>query len=293
MTSRTAIAAASFGLDHLVVLVEDLEEAGARYARFGFTVAPQMHHPFGTANRLITFQQTFLELVGVVRPEALSGPGLLVAERLAQSGQGAFGIALLAADIERDRGLLVARGLGCGDIGGGSRVVPLPSGTERLARFSTALIPGPAGLESIFFFLAQQHVPEAVWVPAWQRHPNGARAWRSVTLAVPDMASFVSYLQTLFGPSQVAVQRESVLARTPLGTIAGVSTAEAARRYGPAPADALPGRVCAATIGVDDIDLARNLVETGGTPTSPASGGGFRIGPAETCGVILEFQGPS
>jgi hypothetical protein len=114
-----------------------------------------------------------------------------------------------------------------------------------------------------------------------------------VTLAVPDVGSFVSHLQALFGPSQVAVRGESVLARTPLGTIAGVSTAEAARRYGPAPPNALPGRICAATIEVDDIDLARNLVETRGAPTSPAFGGGFRIGPAGTCGVILEFQGPS
>ncbi|NKC02735.1 VOC family protein [Ochrobactrum haematophilum] len=37
-------------VDHLVLPVEQLDEARARLSLLGFTVAPNAQHPFGTAN---------------------------------------------------------------------------------------------------------------------------------------------------------------------------------------------------------------------------------------------------
>ena len=125
-----------FGLDHVVILCSDLDAAARTYTRLGFTLAPLMHHPFGTANRMAMFGQNFLELVGVARPDALSGPGTLIAERLATHGPGGYGLALVAQDIEGDVAALRARGLETGPISGGGRVVPLPYAAHAAKRAS-------------------------------------------------------------------------------------------------------------------------------------------------------------
>ena len=208
-----------FGLDHVVILCSDLDAAARTYARLGFTLAPLMHHPFGTANRMVMFGQNFLELVGVARPDALSGPGIMIAERLAKHGPGAYGLALVAQNIEADVTELRRRGLELAAIGRGGRTVPLPDGTRGEARFSTAMIGTPPELDWLLLFLAQQHVPEVVWVPEWQRHDNSARALRGLTMCVPEPARVAPFLRALFGAEAVRQDGARLIVRTPLGVL--------------------------------------------------------------------------
>ena len=58
-------------LDHLVILVRDLELASADYESLGFTVTPGGEHADGlTRNALVPFQDgTYLELVTFLDPE--------------------------------------------------------------------------------------------------------------------------------------------------------------------------------------------------------------------------------
>ncbi len=215
--------APSFGLDHIVVLVDDLEAAAAAYGRLGFTVAPQMRHEgFGTANRLIVFENTMLELVGVVAPAELAGPGLMIRDRLASHGPGPFGIALNAQDIARDRQKLADAGLTVGEIGGGSRPVPLPDGTRGLARFSTCLIGGPKEMPFLLF-MSQQHEQSVVWIKEWQHHANGAREIAGVTIASSHPEAFEPLLQAFGGT--VRKTTSGITADLPLGGVEVVSEA--------------------------------------------------------------------
>jgi hypothetical protein len=280
--------AAPYGLDHVVVLVDDLDEAARRYERLGFTTAPLMHHPFGTANRLVMLQQSFIELVGVVDPDRLSGPGALIADRLRTSGPGAWGLALLGIDIGQNRSDLTARGLACGEVGHGSRPVPLPDGRDGLARFSTLMLSAPPGLESLLVFLAEQHEPDVVWVPAWQRHANGARVLDRVTCIAGSACGTVPYLQALYGAEQVAIRERTVAARTPLGTLETIVPAEAEARYG-AVARSLEGRIAAVRVATDDVGGARRRVEQAGITTVGRPDGGFLVLPDDACGLVLEF----
>jgi hypothetical protein len=279
---------APYGLDHAVVLVNDLDAAARRYERLGFTTAPLMRHPFGTANRLVMLRHSFIELVGVVDPGSLTGPGTLIANRLAASGEGAWGLALLGSDIERNRAELVARGLDCGEVGHGSRPVPLPDGRDGVARFSTLMLPSPPGLADLLVFLAEQHVPEVVWVPEWQRHANGAHWLDRVTCLSSSPGAARPFLQTLYGAAQVQVRAASVLARTPLGYVETIAPAEAGRRYGAA-ALPLAGRIVAIRVETADVDRARKAVEHAGVRTAPSPDGGFHVTPDDACGVVLEF----
>ena len=58
-------------LDHLVILVRDLELAASDYESLGFTVTPGGEHADGlTRNALVPFRDgTYLELVSFLDPE--------------------------------------------------------------------------------------------------------------------------------------------------------------------------------------------------------------------------------
>ena len=51
-------------LDHLVLLVHQLEESASRYRRIGFNVRPIARHiEFGSSNCVIHFPNSYLELL--------------------------------------------------------------------------------------------------------------------------------------------------------------------------------------------------------------------------------------
>jgi hypothetical protein len=56
------------GIDHLVVVVKDLDKAAKDYERLGFTVVPGGQHPVGSHNVLIPFADgTYLEIIAFYR----------------------------------------------------------------------------------------------------------------------------------------------------------------------------------------------------------------------------------
>src|SRR5215470_482095 len=56
------------GVDHVVVVVRDLDAAAAQWRKLGFTLSPRgTHSPqMGTANYTIMFGEDYLELIGVL-----------------------------------------------------------------------------------------------------------------------------------------------------------------------------------------------------------------------------------
>ena len=59
------------GIDHLVIVVPELEAAVASYRGLGFTVVPGGRHPIGTHNALIAFADgSYLELIAFFEPNA-------------------------------------------------------------------------------------------------------------------------------------------------------------------------------------------------------------------------------
>jgi len=58
------------GIDHLLVVVSDLDRAAATYRRLGFTLSPRAVHSahMGTANHTIMLERDYFELLGVLAP---------------------------------------------------------------------------------------------------------------------------------------------------------------------------------------------------------------------------------
>lgn len=58
------------GIDHLVIMVDDLETGIADYRALGFSVTPGGKHPRGTHNALVTFEDgAYLELIAFWEPD--------------------------------------------------------------------------------------------------------------------------------------------------------------------------------------------------------------------------------
>ena len=56
------------GIDHLVIVVKDLDRAASDFKQLGFTVVPGGQHPVGSHNVLISFQDgSYLEIIAFYR----------------------------------------------------------------------------------------------------------------------------------------------------------------------------------------------------------------------------------
>ncbi len=183
------------GLDHLVILVEELEDAVAGYEELGFTVTSGGEHADGlTRNALVPFADgTYLEIVAFVdstderdnvwgwRPFSEAGGGLI--DYCVASSD-------LAADVRRleEAGFYVD-----GPDAGGRR---LPDGTEIGWKSARVQQDG-----RVLPFLIEDKTPRALRVPGGPatRHPNGARGISRLSISTREVARTRHTLAALSG----------------------------------------------------------------------------------------------
>lgn len=181
-------------LDHLVILVRDLEEAVGDYERLGFRVTPGGEHADGlTRNALVPFHDgTYLELVAFVDPEdgrdnVWGWRGFLPDEGLVDYCAASDG---LLGESARLRSL----GLGVEDLGEGGR--RLPGGEE--IRWRSASI---AQEGRVLPFLIEDVTPRRMRVPGGPaaEHPNGAKGVARLEISAPDTTRVRRDLAALTG----------------------------------------------------------------------------------------------
>jgi hypothetical protein len=237
-------------LDHVIVVVEDLERAAHAYEALGFFVSPRSIHPFGTANRLIIFENNFIELLAV-HDRATLGPYEAVQKFLeARGGNGAWGIIWQAEAPAELHAYLQERGLSPSALQNRvTREVELPGGRQETACFSSfALLSGntPTYLEGF----SHQHNRAAVFVKDWQGHPNGARNIVRTVLTVGDLGPIRKRWSSIFG--QDAIRGDDHIL---LGDLSGaIEVQKGARASGAATESPVIEQV---TIEVDDLGIAR------------------------------------
>jgi catechol 2,3-dioxygenase-like lactoylglutathione lyase family enzyme len=176
-------------IDHIVILVRELETAIADYTALGFTVAPGGEHTGGaTHNALVAFADgSYLELIAFRReapdhhwwPKVAAGPGLI-------------DYALLPDDIAADVAAARERGL---DIAGpfdGGRV--RPDGVRIAWQTARPLAPELP-------FLCADVTPRDLRVPSgrFTQHPCGAIGIASLSVAVADLAASAARYRALLG----------------------------------------------------------------------------------------------
>jgi catechol 2,3-dioxygenase-like lactoylglutathione lyase family enzyme len=275
------------GLDHVVVLVRDLDRAAETWRRLGFTLAPRGTHSahMGTGNHTMMLGPDYLELIGVLTETPHNAPSRALLERRGEAiERAALTTTDAAAGVEEIR----ARGLaGVGPIDFG-RPVTLPSGSQTEARFRVfewPLTEAPAGLR---IFACQHLTREAVWIPELQNHANGARRIARVEIVSSDPQRDAEHMARLLDE---AVQPESdgakrVSSGKDRAAFVFMPRNALSRRYPAVPLDGLAAEGAAGLVLVSgDLDaaaraLGRAAVRSGDAVCAP---------PAAANGVLLAF----
>ncbi|HUG14627.1 MAG TPA: VOC family protein, partial [Thermomicrobiales bacterium] len=171
------------GIDHVVILANDLEVAVEQYERLGFTVTPGGRHPRFTHNALIPFQDgTYLELIAFYEQPR---PGSVETHRWHRhlaNGGGLVDFALGASDVAAVQATASAAGVAMnGPVQGGRK---RPDGVD--IRWKSVM---PDGVNAgAIPFVIEDETERSLRVPAdGARHANGARGVSSLIVAVCEL----------------------------------------------------------------------------------------------------------
>ena len=189
------------GIDHLVVVVPELEAAVASYRGLDFTVVPGGRHPIGTHNALIAFADgSYLELIAFFEPNAQHR----WYQRL-QKGGGLVDFCLQTDDLAADAGAFRAAGVTLADPRPLTRV--RPDGYKLSWVLS---IPETHG--GVAPFLIEDETPRDERVPRATTHANGVTGIQLVTVAVSDVAMVRGWYERVPGAKVMAVDRPDLKA---------------------------------------------------------------------------------
>lgn len=257
-----------FGLDHAVHLVADLDGAAGFFESLGFTVRQRNRHPFGTHNRLVVFDNTYVELLAIAEPDRLPDPAAgyrgfagFAAGAWQTFGEGFHLLALRGHDVESDRAQLAEAGL---------RLHPpqrfarqREDGTE--VRFAL-LFPAYDASDSPIFHCVHE-TPDGVYGRP-VTHANGAQALDNVYFASDSPADHHAYLGQITGERDMHSTSAGVFFDLERGgRLSVLSPAAHERFFGRAPA--LSGtrlRAQGYEIAVADLAPAETALKRAGRP---------------------------
>jgi catechol 2,3-dioxygenase-like lactoylglutathione lyase family enzyme len=273
-------------IDHIVIVVDDLDRDADTYRRLGFTLSPKGVHSaaLGSANHTIMLQRDYFELLTVLAP---TDRNIGWREALAAGG-GVAGMAMTTENAAAAYDYWRAQGFAPEELIRFARTVKRPQGPDMEARFEVVSLPNPPGA-GLRLFVCSQPTREAVWLPELLTHANSAQAILGVTIAAPDPAASSQDWRRLL-PGVVATQRADGV-RLTIGPhfIDLISPQVAQSRYGSAPSLDRP-RPVAIAFSVSDIGCCQALFEANGTRFT-TSESGLLVPREAACGTALTFIG--
>lgn len=275
------------GIDHAVVMVQDLDKAAENYRQLGFTLSPRGTHSahMGTGNYTIMFDPDYMELLGVLVPTEHNAPARAFVER---HGEGIERIAFTAIDAAAGADEIRARGLtpiGPTDF---ERPVTLPNGTVSAAKFRTFMWPTAEAPGGVRIFACQHKTRDTVWIPELMRHANAAKRISEVLIATPEPAKEAAHLARLIDrePREEADGAVTVTSGGDRADFVYLTLDQLRKRYPGVPLAGLSERGGAALVLVSgDIATTEKALGSAGI----RSGTAVVVPPAKGNGTLLAF----
>lgn len=275
------------GIDHAVVMVQDLDMAAENYRQLGFTLSPRGTHSahMGTGNYTIMFDPDYMELLGVLVPTEHNAPARAFVER---HGEGIERIAFTAVDAAAGAEEIRARGLmpiGPTDF---ERPVTLPNGTISAAKFRTFMWPTAEAPGGVRIFACQHKTRDTVWIPELMRHANAAKRISEVLIATPEPAKEAAHLARLIDrePREEADGAVTVTSGGDRADFVYLTLDQLRKRYPGVPLAGLSERGGAALVLVSgDIATTEKALGSAGI----RSGTAVVVPPAKGNGTLLAF----
>lgn len=215
-------------IDHIVILVRELDHASETYRGLGFQVVTGGEHPGGTHNALVAFRDgSYLELIAFQQPEQ---PSEHRWHRFLQSGGGLVDFALGVDDLAAELDQIRARGLDYqGPVPGARR---RPDGEQVAWRLGQPVGDRTGELP----FLIDDVTPRSVRVPggAQAEHPNGVVGVRGVVVARRDLGEAADEWGRMLGVRPPAAATDQALAASTVTFAVGCQQVVLAYPIGPA-----------------------------------------------------------
>ncbi|MDX1541226.1 MAG: VOC family protein, partial [Geminicoccaceae bacterium] len=272
------------GLDHVIVLVQDLGRAVKAWGRLGFNPTPEALHSaaMGTANTTIVFaDQTYIELLAV-RDETPLSAGFVAQLR---EREGPFGIACKTGDAGASAEEFEAAGVGQGGAIDFARPVELPGGV-RDAAFSIARL-APSATPGSSMFVCQHHTPDVVWRPEHLEQPNEATGLREVIGVASDLEPLAQAYRRLFG-ERLEATRDGLAVATGTATLRFLTPLAFADRFGQI-ARSGDAHLAALVLATADLRRCREVLEGQGVTVARSVRDTLLIPPDAASETTLEF----
>jgi catechol 2,3-dioxygenase-like lactoylglutathione lyase family enzyme len=185
------------GIDHVVIVVTELEAAIETYSRAGFSVVRGGKHPIGTHNALIAFGDgSYLELIAFLK----SNTGHLWQTSL-EKGSGIVDFCMATDDLAADVEAMRRAGVKIGE--------PFPLTRDRPDGYHLRWVlatPEPP-FNGQIPFLIKDDTPRDERVPRERTHRNGATGIRTLAIAVEDPGVTSRYYARVLGRPGMPVNR--------------------------------------------------------------------------------------
>lgn len=267
-------------IDHVVILVRDLDAAEAAFRRLGFQPTPRGFHSIGTQNHCLMFGSDYLELLSVVTPHPVTA---YFSDFLTRR-EGAAAMAFASDDADATWRGFVDRGIAADPPVDFARPVERPGG-NRDARFRVVQLPVEV-TPGCRAFVCQHFTPELVWLPAYQSHPLGVTGISGLDIVSADPEAAARSYARVVGTAVGALEAEAGWFRVPLRG--------ADLRFGPLKGATGPEpRIEAVRLTVSDVDGAASALASRGVAVEPDPGSGWSVAATEAMGVRLVLVGAS
>jgi catechol 2,3-dioxygenase-like lactoylglutathione lyase family enzyme len=267
------------GIDHVVVLVRDLDRARDAYARMGFTLTPRGYHTLGSQNHCIMFGRDYIELLAVPKPH----PAMQYFSDFLATGEGLGAIALASDDAHKARAELRDHGIAAEEPLDFSRPVEGGDAKFRIVQLAADTTPGCRA------FVCQHFTRALVWRPDYQSHPVGATGLAGLAVMAENTAEAGARYGALFAEQPRRIE-EGLVVETGSAPIAVGAPGGVRRRLQGA---ALPGRpsplVAALFVRVADRAAAAAALRRGGHAPVQLKDGSYALGANDAHGVALVF----
>ena len=268
------------GIDHVVVLVRDLDKAQQAYARMGFTLTPRGLHTLGSQNHCLMFGADYVELLAVPRPH----PAMQYYTDFLAKGEGLGAIALATEDAHGLHSSLAAEGV----------VADAPLDFSRPveglgeARFRIVQLP-PDASPGCRMFACQHFTRDLVWRTEYQRHANGATGIAAIAVVAEDAeAAAVGYGRLLAAKPQKI--EEGLLVQTGSAPIALASRWKLGHRLHGVGLPLRPRPLVAALfIRVADRAQTAAVLRRNGLDPVALADGAFAVSAQDAHGVAVVF----
>ncbi|MGH9898771.1 MAG: VOC family protein [Pyrinomonadaceae bacterium] len=188
------------GIDHIVVIMSDLEAAIKSYEQLGFTVVSGGRHPGGTHNALISLADgSYIELIAFYQPNS-EHQWWNKLER----GGGLIDFCLRTDDLLSEIAAFRQAGIDMSDQTPGGRVRP----DDYKIIWRTSMPNGR--YRGVFPFLIEDETPREERVPKETKHQNGVSGIDTITIVVDELPTITRWYGSILRDDGQEIKRDDL-----------------------------------------------------------------------------------